>query len=89
VILKQQEEACSIQESSSKLLNYFVNDLLSYAQINSGKFRKNLCSFDLKNAVSEIVGIMEYKAELIGIKLSTSFSGFMDNFLVCSDEQRL
>ena len=32
----------SIQSSSASLMEYLVQDLLDYAQIKAGKFRKNI-----------------------------------------------
>ena len=40
--------------SSTKILNYLVNDLLDFAQMRAGKFRKNCQNFDLEDAVEEI-----------------------------------
>jgi len=36
-------------------MKHLIQDLLDYAQIRSGKFRKNLKNFDIKLAVEEIV----------------------------------
>ena len=48
---KQFEEAIQVQESASKLLNFYVADLLCLAQIEKGTFRKNISSFDLREAI--------------------------------------
>jgi len=37
-----------IQDSSSSLMSFLVDDLLDFAQINNGKFRKICKEFDLK-----------------------------------------
>jgi len=49
--------------SSTKLLNYLVNDILDFAQIKSGKFRKDCTNFDLKEAIEEILMVQQYKAD--------------------------
>ena len=46
-----------------------VQDLLDYAQIKSGKFRKNIKSFDLKKTVEEVISIQEKQAESKNINL--------------------
>jgi hypothetical protein len=45
--LTEMLEICDVQESSTKLLNFYVGDLLSMAQINKGAFRKNIERFDV------------------------------------------
>ena len=60
IILKELDSvigACSALESSSKLLNFCVNDMLSLAQINSNKFRKNSSNFDIRKSVEEVMRI--------------------------------
>jgi signal transduction histidine kinase len=48
--------------SSSNILNFLVNDILDFAQVKDGKFRKNLEIFDLKESVEEIIAVQKYKA---------------------------
>lgn len=43
-----------IMHSSTKLLNFVVNDMLAYAEINRGRFRQNLSSFNIQQAVEEV-----------------------------------
>ena len=38
ILMKSQR----IQESSTKIMSFVVDDLLDYAQINAGKFRQNI-----------------------------------------------
>ena len=45
------------QESSADLMAYLIQDILDFAQINSGKFRKNIIEFDIRQAVEEIMSI--------------------------------
>ena len=46
-----------IQESSSNMMAFLVDDLLDFAQLNAGKFRKTVKKFDLKEAIEEIISI--------------------------------
>ena len=55
-------ETVDIQMSSSNILNFLVNDILDFAQVKDGKFRKNLEIFDLKESVEEIIAVQKYKA---------------------------
>ena len=50
-------ESCDILNSSAKLLNFCVGDMLSLSQINSDKFRKNLSIIDIRKCVKEIIAI--------------------------------
>ena len=38
-------------------MGFLVDDLLDFAQINAGKFRKVCTEFDLREAIEEIVSI--------------------------------
>ena len=44
------------------MMGFLVDDLLDFAQINAGKFRKVITSFDLKEAIQEVVSIQKDKA---------------------------
>jgi signal transduction histidine kinase len=56
------KESFKVQESSTNLLKHLIQDLLDYAQIRAGKFRKVLKKFDIKEAVDEIVHMQMKKA---------------------------
>ena len=77
-----------MQESSSKILCFLVNDILDFSQLKSGMFRKNCQMFNLEDAIQEIIVIQKLKAEFLGIKLFAVFEGF-SNYMVCSDMQRI
>ena len=83
-------ECLQIQMSSTKILNFCVNDMLSLAQINQpSKFRKNFSKFDIKEAIKEVMEIQQEKADYQSIKLESFFTGFNDNYKVCSDSFRI
>ena len=46
-----------------------VQDLLDYAQIKSGKFRKNIKRFNIQNTVKEVMNIQAKQAESKNITL--------------------
>jgi hypothetical protein len=50
-IIKMIEQSNSIQDSSTNMMGFLVDDLLDFAQINAGKFRKVVTSFDVKDAI--------------------------------------
>jgi signal transduction histidine kinase len=47
-----------MQQASAKLMESLVHDLLDYAQIKAGKFRKNLVLFDIRNTIEEVKSIL-------------------------------
>ena len=65
-----------VQMSAVKILNFLVNDMLDYAQLSAGQFRKLSSKFNLATAINEILEVMNYKAEELGIKLTTKFRNF-------------
>ena len=44
--------------------------------MRSGKFRKDNCNFDIKDAVGEIVSVQKLKAEFCAINLSFEMKNF-------------
>ena len=57
-----------IQDSSTNLMSFLVDDLLDFSQLNAGKFRRTITTFDLKEAVEEVISIQKDKAKLMGVK---------------------
>ena len=51
------KDSIKIQVSSTKMLNFCVNDMLCLAQINSKKFRKDCKMFDIREAILEVIQI--------------------------------
>lgn len=62
--------------SAVKILNFLVDDMLDYAQLSAGQFRKFQCIFDLPKAINEILDVMNFKADELGIKVLTSYKSF-------------
>ncbi len=46
-----------IQESSANIMNFLVDDLLDFSQINAGKFRSVVSTFNVKEAIEEVLAI--------------------------------
>ena len=42
------QQSNNIQDSSTNMMGFLVDDLLDFAQINAGKFRKVVTNFDIK-----------------------------------------
>lgn len=63
----------SIQESSANMMSFLVDDLLDFAQLNAGQFRKIIKQFDVKDAIQECVRIQAEKAKMQGIKLTSKY----------------
>lgn len=62
-IFKRYSQSVNIQMSSEKILSFLVNDILDYAQISAGKFRKFFHKFNLNESVDEILLVMKNKAD--------------------------
>ena len=54
-------------------MEFLIQDLLDYAQIKAGKFRKNIKKFNLRDAIEKIMCIQRKKAEENGIKFSVIY----------------
>ena len=62
-IVKALNEGIKIQESSANIMNFLIQDLLDYAQINAGKFRKNIEKFNIMDAIEEVMCIQRQNAK--------------------------
>ena len=70
-IYDEMSDTLDIHESCSKLLIFYVEDLLCLARIEKGTFRKNISTFKLKDAIDEIIKIQQEKANFSKIDLRT------------------
>ena len=59
-------------------MTYLIQDILDFAQINSGKFRKNIISFDIREAVDEIMSIQMLIAEAKGIRMFATYQNIKE-----------
>jgi signal transduction histidine kinase len=60
------------------MMAFLVDDLLDFAQLNAGKFRKVIKQFELKDSIEEVIDIQKEKAHMGGIKLSCCFKPQID-----------
>lgn len=54
---------CRIQNLSSKLLKFFVRDLLDFQSIRQNKINKDVSKFDIREAIAEIVDVLSFQAK--------------------------
>jgi len=57
-------------------MKFLIQDLLDFAQIKNGKFRKNMKLFDVINAVHRVMDIQRDKAKSLGIKFECEVNNF-------------
>ena len=82
-------DSLKIQMSSTKLLEFCVNDMLSLAQLDTNTFRKELSNFSIEEAIDEIMKLQQDTASYKGIDLRSSFIGFEESSIICTDKYRL
>ena len=74
-------------------MTFIVQDLLDYAQIKAGKFRKNISTFDIRESIEKVMCIQREKAHEKGIEFSTQFINFPSDldeaFTLKTDEHRV
>lgn len=83
------EEAADIKKSCTKLLTFYVEDLLCLAQIDKGTFRKNVSTFELQDAIQEIMTVQQEKADFRQIALRCQLEGMLPTTTVTTDKMRL
>ena len=86
---EQSLQSIRIQSSSTKILNFLVNDMLDFAQLRNGKLRKDISQFDISEAIQEIVNLQLDKAKFSGIKLTLEMENFDQGYIVNSDMHRI
>lgn len=78
--------------NASEFIDFFVHDILDYSILNenSQNFHTHEEIFQVREAVEHIIQIMEDKAELKNISISTAFMGFNDiHSLIKTDKKRI
>ena len=66
------------------MMAFLVDDLLDFAQLNAGKFRKVIKKFELKDSIDEVIDIQKEKAHMGGIKLTAMFKPQLDENKIIS-----
>ena len=59
--------------SSERILNFLVNDILDFAQMRSGKFRKSTQTFNVVESINEIVDVLNFKAQNMNINVACEY----------------
>ena len=89
-IMKELKAGKLIQQNSSELMAFLIQDLLDLAQINSGKFRKNISCFDIRASVEKVMNIQKKTAEDKGLEFKSFFvNNSHMNSMICTDENRV
>jgi len=97
-IITELEHGTTTQESASDLMKFIVQDLLDYAQIKDGKFRKSIQAFNIRDSVQRVISIQKQKADVLGLSLKATFENMADDNhdlgelispIIHCDEQRI
>ena len=56
-----------MQLNATKILNVIIHDMLDYAQLSAGQFRKFVKKFNLIEVIYDVFTIMNHKAIVLGI----------------------
>ena len=56
-----------MQLSATKILTFLINDMLDYAQVSAGQFRKQVREFDLIKSVDDVIKMMQLKSNGLNI----------------------
>ena len=71
--LNSMQEIASSQDSQSKLLNFYVSDLLCMAEIDNRKFKKHLSSFNVRQAIDQVVEVQRGFSEPKDVTVEIQF----------------
>ena len=82
-------KSVKVEESSTDLMGFLIQDLLDYAQIKAGKFRKNIKKFNIREAVQSVIDIQYRLANSRGLKLYSEFIDILEVCIIKSDEARI
>jgi len=77
--------------SASKFIDFFVHDILDYTILNKRdtNFLKEWTTFDVREAIQQIMEIQEDKAEMKTIKVKAYYVGFELGYWINTDLKRL
>ena len=68
-----------MQLSATKILTFLINDMLDYAQLSAGQFRKQVREFDLIKSVDNVIKMMQLKSNGLNILIESDFRGLADS----------
>ncbi len=75
-IFEAYNKSLSISKCSCSLLMFNVEDLLALPQLKQGKLPKTAAQIDIRQAIDEVVDIMDYQLSTKGIDVEVLLEGF-------------
>lgn len=77
--------------SATKFIDYFVHDILDYTILNKQEknFTKNDVVLDVREAINEIMEIMNDKIEMKAIDIQPYYRRFNEKYFLKTDFKRL
>ena len=91
-IMDELDSGLHMQDTSSKVMIFLANDLLDFAQMRNGKFRKNVELLNLEKVIQDVVMIQQNQADSKGVSVEIQMEQFYvssDDYNIYSDEQRI
>ena len=78
-------------------MRFMIQDMLDLAQIRSGKFRKNIKKFDIRESIEKVMCVQRQQAADKNIKLFVKYLNIQDPVVdqeynspfICCDENRV
>ena len=61
------------------MMTSMIQDLLDYAQIKAGKFRKKFTTFNIRESIEKVVSIQKLKAESKGLNMPIVFENIAES----------
>ena len=62
-------------QSATKILGNLINDMLDYAHLSAGQFKKQMKKFDLVQSVFETIKVLRLKGDELGIHFEFILNG--------------
>jgi signal transduction histidine kinase len=75
--------------SSSKLLRFFVRDILDFQKIKSKKMTKDITKFNLRQCIDEVIMMQDYIAKRSKINILIDYINEDDKDDVITDSLRV
>jgi signal transduction histidine kinase len=77
--------------SATKFIDFFVHDILDYTILNKQEknFTKNMIVMDVREAINEIMEIMNDKIEMKTIDIKQTYRSFDEKYALKTDFKRL
>ncbi|CAD8210218.1 unnamed protein product [Paramecium octaurelia] len=79
----------NIAQSSIKLLNYQINDILDFAAMQSKTFSQHTTSFYIMDLIQEIHELYDQQVSYKNIKLEIQYDQSLQNQIFINDKQRI